>query len=67
MHTDDVQPLHPALDLFGEVPVTWPEVWDWLEAVPRIPRDSPRAAHYVEAYGVVGKIQAKKLGSAIHV
>lgn len=53
--------LQPPLDLFGEVPVSWPEVAAWLEAVPRIPPDSPRAAHYVRAYDVPGKIARAKI------
>lgn len=53
----------PATDLFGEVPVTWPEVYAWLEAVPGIHRDSPRAAHYIKGYDVPGKVaQAKREG-----
>lgn len=47
-------------DLFGEVPVTWLDVEAWLIAVPRIPPDSPRAAHYVRGYDVPGKIAAAK-------
>lgn len=51
-------------DLFGEVPVTWADVDAWLIAVPRIPPDSPRAAHYIRGYDVVGKIaQAKRTGA----
>lgn len=47
-------------DLFGEIPVTWPEVWAWLEAVPGIARDSWRAAYYIEWWDVPAKIRAAK-------
>lgn len=49
-----------VVDLFGEVPVTAEDVAAWLEAVPRISPDSPRAEHYIRAYDVPGKIQAAK-------
>ena len=51
----------PVRDLFGEVPVTWPEINAWLEAVPGIPRDSWRAAPYIRGYNVAGKVAATKL------
>lgn len=54
-----------GLDLFGEVPVTWPEVWAWLEAVPGIPRDSWRARYYLEHWNVPGKIRAAKLAGTL--
>lgn len=58
--------LRPRVkDLFGDVPVTWPEVHAWLAAVPRIPPDSPRAAWYLQAYDVVGKIKAAKLAGRL--
>lgn len=48
-------------DLFGEVPVTWPEVAAWCEAVAGIAPDSPRFALYVRAYDVPGKVAAAKV------
>lgn len=52
-----------VIDLFGETPVTWPEIYAWLEAVPGIHRDSPRAPHYIRAYDVAGKVaRAKREG-----
>jgi len=51
---------HPAEDLFGEVPVTWPEVWDWIEQVAGIPRDSWRARWYCRCWDVPDKIRAAK-------
>ncbi len=55
-------------DLFGEIPVTWPEVADWLASVPGMSLDSPRAAWYIRAYNVIEKIRAwKKQGTAVAV
>lgn len=51
----------PVLDLFGQVPVTRQDIDAWLESVPRIAPDSPRAAWYIQAYNVPGKIAAAKL------
>ncbi len=54
--------LYPyAVDLFGEVPVTHEDVSRWLIAVPRLDPESPRAAYYVQAWDVPGKIRAAKL------
>lgn len=55
------QRVRQGLDLFGEVPITWEDVFAWLEAVPGIPRDSPRAAWYIQGWNVVDKIRAAKL------
>lgn len=40
--------------------MTWPEVWAWLEAVPRITRDSWRAPYYLSFWNVPAKIRAAK-------
>lgn len=48
-------------DLFGEVIVTHQDVRRWLETVPRINPDGPRAANYMRGYDVVGKIKRAKL------
>ena len=52
---------NPALDLFGDVPVTADEVADWCEIVAGIEPDSPRFPYYVRAWRVVDKIKAAKL------
>ena len=48
-------------DLFDDVIVTRQDIAAWLEAVPRIPIDSPRAAHYIKGYDVISKIKRAKL------
>ena len=48
-------------DLFGEIPVTWDEVWLWVEMVAGLPRDSWRAANYVRWWNVPEKIRWAKL------
>jgi hypothetical protein len=51
-------------DLFGEIPVTWPEVDAWCLAVAGLTPESPRRAHYIEAWRVLDKIrQAKVTGT----
>jgi hypothetical protein len=54
-------PMQESLDLFGEVVVTWPEVYAWIEAVAGIARDSPRADYYVRAWNVAAKVASAKL------
>lgn len=49
-----------VLDLFGEIPVTWQEVWDWIECVAGIERTSWRAPYYIEHWNVPAKIRAAK-------
>jgi hypothetical protein len=53
----------PPYDLFGEIPVTWDEVWDWVETVAGIDRRSWRACYYIEWWNVPDKIRAEKLGA----
>lgn len=54
---------HPAEDLFGEIPVTWDDVWHWVETVPGIPRTSWRASWYIRCWNVPDKIrEAKRAG-----
>lgn len=54
--------INPAVDLFGEVPVTWPEVHLWVDVVTRGRfSDSNRFMWYVQNWDVVGKIKAIKL------
>ena len=52
---------NPALDLFRQVPLTWPEVDDWLEAVPKISRTSWRARYYIRYWNVHEKVVNAKL------
>lgn len=58
---------NPALDLFGEVPVSIAEVRLWCLVVAHLPADSPRLAHYVVAWHVVDKIKAAKLAGTFSV
>lgn len=53
--------MREGLDLFGQVRVTWPEVYAWCEAVAGIPADSPRLAHYIRGYDVPAKVARAKL------
>lgn len=53
--------MREGRDLFGQVVVTWPEVFAWVEAVAGIPRDSPRAAHYIQGWRVADKVAHAKL------
>ena len=48
-------------DLFGEVIITHQDVRLWLQTVPKINPDGPRAVHYVKDYDVTGKITQAKL------
>lgn len=50
-----------TLDLFGDVVVTLDDVELWLDAVPQIPRNSPRRNYYVKNWDVSNKIKAAKL------
>lgn len=53
--------MQPAIyDLFGEIIITPADIAAWLINVPRIHPDSPRAAHYVRGWDVVGKVRAAK-------
>jgi hypothetical protein len=51
---------NPALDLLGDVPVTWDEVYDWVEIVAETPRDAWRASYYIKNWNVVDKIREAK-------
>lgn len=52
---------HPALDLFGEVPITHDDLRAWVAAVPRIDPDSWRFDWYLKNWNVVDKVRAAKL------
>lgn len=47
-------------DLFGEIPVYWPEIDAWCLAVAGLPPESPRRAYYIERWDVPAKIRAAK-------
>lgn len=49
------------LDMFGEVPVSRPDVYAWLMAVVQMDPESFRAAGYIRNYRVLDKIVAAKL------
>lgn len=52
-------------DLFGEIPVTWPEVLAWCECVAGIPADSWRLEYYVRGWNVIEKIRAAKAAGTL--
>lgn len=52
----------PPFDLFGEVPVTQPDVELWLDSLPRMKDASAsRRTTYTRQWNVVEKIQAAKI------
>lgn len=55
------QLAQPGRDLFGEVPVSFEDVYAWLLAVANIDPESERAAAYVRDWGVVRRIVECKL------
>ena len=55
----------PPFDLFGEIPVTWPEVLTWCERVAGIRAGSWRLEYYVRGWNVVEKIRAAKLAGEL--
>lgn len=48
------------VDLFGVIPVTWPEVDAWCLSVAGLPPESPRRQYYIERWNIPEKIQAAK-------
>ena len=48
-------------DLFGDVVITLDDVEMWLDAVPKLPRDSPRRNYYAKNWDVANKIKSFKL------
>jgi hypothetical protein len=52
MKTRGGSPRAP-FDLFGEIPVTWDEVYQWISAVAGIRPDSWRAGYYIEHWNVL--------------
>jgi hypothetical protein len=55
----------PPYDLFGEIPVTWPEVVAWCELVAGLRADSPRLTWYARNWNVPDKIRAAKLAGEL--
>ncbi|RFP36162.1 hypothetical protein [Duganella sp. BJB476] len=54
--------LHqPAVDLFGEVPVTDDDLYDWVASVSPVHTNERGYALYVQRYDVAGKVRAAKL------
>lgn len=51
----------PALDLFGEVPVTEDDLEAWVAAISPVHLSERLFAHYVRRYNVPDKIRAAKL------
>jgi len=47
-------------DLFGEIAITWPEIYTWVDV--NVPRwaNSSRLDWYIKNYNVVGKAQRDK-------
>lgn len=56
--------MQQGLHLFGQVPVTWPEVVDWCARVAGITPDSPRFIPYVRSWHVADKIAEAKASGA---
>lgn len=61
MKQEKKKPLHPALDLFGEVPVLKSDVEAWVMAVVGLSPESWRWEWYVRAWNVIDKIRHAKL------
>lgn len=53
-----------VLDLFGEVPVTEADLYDWVAAVSPVHLTERGFDHYVRRYDVAGKIRVAKLRGA---
>lgn len=56
--------MNEGPDLFDQVPVTWPEVVEWVARVAGITPDSPRFIPYVRAWRVAEKIAAERAWQA---
>lgn len=48
-------------DLFGEVPVTQPEIDAWVRVIAKLEPGTPRAAYYIKGWNVPEKIRAAKI------
>lgn len=51
----------PPVDLFGEVPVTENDLYDWVAAVSPVHLSERGFDHYVRRYDVAAKIRVAKL------
>ena len=51
-------------DLFGEIPVTWPEIRRWMRRHTRFDPDSFRGRTYARQWNVADKIRAEKAAAA---
>ena len=49
-----------VFDLFGEIPVTWPEVYAWVWVIAGIAPDSWRWSYYFNYWRVLEKVRAAK-------
>lgn len=58
-------PVPRVKDLFGQVPVTCPEVVAWVRDTAGIEPESPRFKWYVRGWNVVDKIRRAKLAGEI--
>lgn len=56
-------PPNPAFDLFGEVPVTWPEVEAWVKQTVGLEPGSPRYEWYVRGWNVPDKVREAKMAA----
>ena len=66
MNTPQTVAMRPhTLDLFGEVPVTWEEVYEWCDNNPRISSTPWRRDWYIKNYNVIFKIQREKRAGII--
>ncbi len=51
----------PPLDLFGEVPISETDLYDWVAAVAPLHLNTRAFRHYVRGYDVAGKVRSAKL------
>ncbi len=49
-----------AIDLFGEIPVTWDEVEEWVDRIQAISPTPWRRDWYIKNWNVIDKIRAAK-------
>lgn len=52
--------LPNAIDLFGETPVTWDEVHEWVDRVAAISPTPWRREWYIKNWNIIEKIRAAK-------
>ncbi len=58
-------PAQPVRDLFGDVPVSFHDIYAWLLCVAHLDPESERAATYVRDWGVVHRIRVAKLDGSM--